>query len=236
MIIEETTLKKYYQMAITQQNRFLENDLIVVGDVHGQVHHLERLRYIVKNTGIDLLFLGDLMDRAENKGDDLRVLEIIKDLREHPQDHGLNSCDSLMGNHETMFLDACRNYAAMGLWEQNGGDVDSFDELSYHKQWLSELPLYKKVGQTLFVHAGIRPGINLKNQHKQDLIWIRDPFLAAHDFRCHGIKRVIHGHTPNFCGGVQVTHNRINLDSGAFHTGVLSVYNHRSGEIFQIDL
>ena len=236
MIIEETTLKKYYQMAITQQNRFLENDLIVVGDVHGQVHLLKALRLMLQDTGVNLLFLGDLMDRAENKGDDLRVLEIIKDLRENPQRQGLNSCDSLMGNHEAMFLDACRNYAAIGLWEQNGGDVDSFDDLSYHKQWLSELPLYKKVGQTLFVHAGIRPGINLKNQHKQDLIWIRDPFLAAHDFRCHGIKRVIHGHTPNFCGGVQVTHNRINLDSGAFHTGILSVYNHRSGEVFQIDL
>ena len=223
-------------MAITPQNRFLENDLIVVGDVHGQVHLLKALRLMLQDTGVNLLFLGDLMDRAENKGDDLRVLEIIKDLRENPQRQGLNSCDSLMGNHEAMFLDACRNYAAIGLWEQNGGDVDSFGDLSLHKQWLSELPLYKKVGQTLFVHAGIRPGINLKNQHPQDLVWIRDPFLAAQDFRCHGIKRVIHGHTPNFCGGVQVTHNRINLDSGAFHTGLLSVYNHRSGEIFQISV
>lgn len=236
MIIEETTLKKYYQMAITQQNRFLENDLIVVGDVHGQVHLLKALRDTVKDTGIDLLFLGDLMDRAQNTGDDHHTLNIVKDMRENPEKFGINSCESLLGNHEKMFLSACSNYLAVGLWEQNGGDVEGFSDLQCHQDWLRELPLYKKMGQTLFVHAGIRPGVNLKDQHPQDLVWIRDPFLAAHDFRCHGIKRVIHGHTPNFCGGVQVTHNRINLDSGAFHTGVLSVYNHRSGEIFQIDL
>jgi serine/threonine protein phosphatase 1 len=234
MLIEETTLKKYYQMAITPQNRFLENDLIVVGDVHGQVHLLRELRSLVKDTGINLLFLGDLMDRAQNTGDDSLTLEIVRDMRENPKKFGINSCDSLMGNHEKMFLSTCENPQAGELWAQNGGDLESFYDLQFHQNWLKKLPLYKKVGQTLFVHAGIRPGINLKDQHTEDLVWIRDPFLAAQDFRCHGIKRVIHGHTPNFLGGVQVTHNRINLDSGAFFTGKLSVYNHRSGEIFQI--
>lgn len=221
-------------MAITPQNRFLKNDLIVVGDLHGQIGLLKELHHMLEGTEVNLLFLGDLMDRAETRGDDLHVLEIIKDMREQPKEHGINSCESLMGNHEAMFLAACRNYLAIGLWEQNGGDVENFDELRYHQHWLSELPLYKKIGQTLFVHAGIRPGINLKNQHKQDLIWIRDPFLNANDFRCHGIKKVVHGHTPSFTGGVVVKPNRINLDSAAFHTGLLSVYNHRSGEIFQI--
>lgn len=234
MLIDETTLRKYYFMAITPQNRFLKNDLIVVGDLHGRVGLLEELQLMLMDTGSNLLFLGDLIDRAENKGDDLRVLEIVKDMREQPQEYGLNSCDSLMGNHESMFLDACRNHLAIGLWEQNGGSIDDLDEMRYHQHWLSTLPLYKKVGQTLFVHAGIRPGINLKNQHKEDLIWIREPFLSANDFRCHGIKRVVHGHTPSFTGGVVVKPNRINLDSAAFHTGLLSVYNHRSGEIFQI--
>lgn len=79
-----------------------------------------------------------------------------------------------------------------------------------HLAFLSELPLWHRHEDLLFVHAGLRPGIPLDDQDPEDLLWIRDDWL--HDTRDHG-PLVIHGHTPaevpQHCG------NRVNLDAGA---------------------
>jgi serine/threonine protein phosphatase 1 len=34
-----------------------------------------------------------------------------------------------------------------------------------------------RVGDYLFVHAGIRPGVPLEEQRGADLRWIREPFI-----------------------------------------------------------
>ncbi|SPJ23297.1 metallophosphoesterase [Palleronia abyssalis] len=79
-----------------------------------------------------------------------------------------------------------------------------------HKQFLADLPLYIEDGQYLFVHAGLRPGIDLKDQVEDDLIWIRDGWLDS--TKTHPWL-VVHGHTaldfPQHHG------NRVNLDGGA---------------------
>ena len=61
-----------------------------------------------------------------------------------------------------------------------------------HMAFLDACGLYRRVGGYLFVHAGIRPGVPLEAQTRDDLIWIREPFLTSTaDF---GFK-VVHGHT-----------------------------------------
>ncbi len=79
-----------------------------------------------------------------------------------------------------------------------------------HTRFLNDLPLYHETEELIFVHAGIRPGIPMRQQTEHDLIWIRDGFLE--DDTDHG-KLVVHGHTaleePTHFG------NRIDLDSGA---------------------
>ena len=73
------------------------------------------------------------------------------------------------------------------------------------------------MGDYLFVHAGVRPGIDLDRQSEYDLLWIRDTFLdSALD---HG-KVVVHGHTP--VDAPEVRPNRIGVDTGAFASGVLT--------------
>jgi serine/threonine protein phosphatase 1 len=72
-------------------------------------------------------------------------------------------------------------------------------------------------GGYLFVHAGIRPGINLSEQAQSDLRWIRSPFLE--DESDYGFV-VVHGHTIS--NSVEVTSNRIGIDTGAFCTGTLT--------------
>ena len=70
---------------------------------------------------------------------------------------------------------------------------------------------------TLFVHAGVRPGVPLDAQDPDDLVWIREPFLSSDaDFG----KVVVHGHTP--AEAPEVRPNRINVDTGAFFTGRLT--------------
>jgi serine/threonine protein phosphatase 1 len=74
-----------------------------------------------------------------------------------------------------------------------------------------------RFGDYLFVHAGIRPGIAIEEQNRYDLRWIREPFLS--DAKEHGCV-VVHGHT--IVGRVEERPNRIAIDTGAYHSGVLT--------------
>jgi len=86
-----------------------------------------------------------------------------------------------------------------------------------HRRFLDSRPASLLRGEVLFVHAGIRPGVDLTAQDETDLVWIRKDFLE--DDRDHGAL-VVHGHTAID----RVTHygNRLNLDSGAAYGGPLS--------------
>ncbi|MBC7137253.1 MAG: serine/threonine protein phosphatase [Defluviimonas sp.] len=86
-----------------------------------------------------------------------------------------------------------------------------------HIGFLRTLPTWFLRGDALFVHAGVRPGIDLREQVDDDLLWIRHEFLD--DTRDHGAL-VVHGHTalsaPTHYG------NRLNIDSGAAYGGPLT--------------
>ncbi|MEO1141239.1 MAG: hypothetical protein AAFW66_02680 [Pseudomonadota bacterium] len=72
-------------------------------------------------------------------------------------------------------------------------------------------------GDYFFAHAGVDPGVPLNSQNPHDLMWIREPFLF-HDMPLE--KVIVHGHTPQSTPEVKV--NRINVDTWAFATGVLT--------------
>lgn len=86
-----------------------------------------------------------------------------------------------------------------------------------HARWLDALPAWHLTPQALFVHAGVRPGVDLCAQAEDDLLWIRGDFHD--DSRDHGVL-VVHGHTPV----PRVTHfgNRLNIDTGATNGGPVS--------------
>jgi serine/threonine protein phosphatase 1 len=86
-----------------------------------------------------------------------------------------------------------------------------------HRAFLADCELSIRLGGCLFVHAGIRPGVPLEAQAREDLIWIREPFLESKaDF---GFK-VVHGHT--IVPAVEHHPNRIAVDTGGVRTGTLS--------------
>ena len=87
----------------------------------------------------------------------------------------------------------------------------------HHIKFLESLELYRQVGGYLFVHAGIKPQVSLKNQKEQDLMRIREAFSdyeKAHEYR------VVHGH--QISTDVEIKSNRIGLDTGFYEQGVLS--------------
>ena len=148
----------------------------------------------------------------------------------------------LKGNHEEMMVEALSgDITVYGHWLSFGGretllswGVESSiahglatpENLQDAAQavgtdvidWMSRLPLYHKHDGYLFVHAGIRPGVPLRKQGTEDLLWITNEFLDA-DTQ-HGMM-VVHGHSASE-GGPVIRSNRIGIDTGAYRTGRLT--------------
>lgn len=205
--------------------------IYAVGDIHGYTDQLDQaLARIEKDGGADarIVFLGDYTDRGPDScGVVARLLDGV---------NGDRNWTVLRGNHDRMF---CRfvtdgtvhdkGIKTSGLdWlhprlggtdtlRSYGVDTEAADLLAQaqakippeHLAFLETRPLYLETEDLIFVHAGIRPGVALKDQTEDDLIWIRDGFL---DHQGSHEKLIIHGHTaldtPEHFG------NRIDLDGG----------------------
>lgn len=86
-----------------------------------------------------------------------------------------------------------------------------------HRAFLESLDMSARFGDFFFCHAGVRPGVPIERQKSEDLIWIREPFLESKaDFGAV----VVHGHTP--APKPDIRPNRINIDTGAVFTGMLT--------------
>ena len=196
--------------------------VIAIGDVHGCADLLEAKLEQHRGSGAELILLGDLIDRSPAAGGDRRVLDTVMALQKDPDALGLAGVTVLRGNHEQMLLDALAENTpgpATRLWQSNGGDREILSFAYEHRDWFEGLPLSTIRGKYLFVHAGVRPGVALEKQCDLDLIWIRQPFLS----QPHGMPyTVVHGHTITWNHQIDQRPDRINLDTGAFCTGVLT--------------
>jgi serine/threonine protein phosphatase 1 len=222
--------------------------IYAIGDTHGRADLLEQVfaridadlrRYPV--TRPLQIFLGDYIDRGPKSAD------VIEQLIRRRKTHRV-IC--LKGNHEIYLPEFLRNPAILKTWGLYGGlttllsyglkpslnpGEEERAELAKaldrnlpqsHRQFLGALPLSFTCGDFFFVHAGIRPDEPLSRQRDEDLLWIRDEFLACEDaFE----KVVIHGHTPVM--EPEVRRNRINIDTGAYATGRLTCLRLEGNEI-----
>lgn len=206
-----------------------------VGDVHGCVDQLDDLhRSILADlrarpvTHAYLVHLGDYIDRGPSSAEVLeRLIAGVTGWTGHPE-------INLLGNHEAMLQDALggdRNLA--GHWLANGG-VAALESWRVpprtaprdwpkiiprsHIAFIDALPLFFELGDYLFVHAGVRPGVALSAQTRQDMLWIREPFLS---FTGRLPTVVVHGHTPEEAQPVVRPH-RIGIDTGAVLGGPLT--------------
>jgi serine/threonine protein phosphatase 1 len=211
-----------------------------VGDVHGRLDLLEHLLAKIHaelqhhpSEKTLLVFVGDLIDRGPASA---QVIERLRTYRRSGVETAF-----LLGNHEEVLLRILAGDAPLiTKWRWFGGSeclqsygVES-DRLSHlgdeealalvrsaipreHVEFLESFADSCRFGDYLFVHAGIRPGVDLEQQSQNDLRWIRAPFLS--DDRDHGFV-VVHGHT--IAAEAQLLPNRIGIDTGAYRTGVLT--------------
>jgi serine/threonine protein phosphatase 1 len=210
-----------------------------IGDIHGRLDLLDRLLGMIdeddKARGparTELIFLGDLVDRGP---DSVGVVERLMALRETRQ------VRFLMGNHEEVLLRAAEGdlralrfliriggretLLSYGISEAEYRGLD-FDELlallqprvpPSHIAFLSAFENWIELGDYLFVHAGLRPGVALEDQKTSDLCWIREDFLSHRE--SFG-KMIVHGHS--ITEDIDERPNRIGIDTGAFASGRLT--------------
>lgn len=210
----------------------------VIGDVHGCLDEVERLLDALAPTADDTLcWLGDYIDRGP---DPRGVIDRLIRLRsEGPR------CVFLKGNHEDMFLafmGAQGHHGDAFLW--NGGDATlasyGLDGLSgrdclerlppEHLEFLRGLRTHAHIGGCLCVHAGVRPTRPLNAQIEEDLLWIREEFLAhPHPFG----TTVLFGHTPHREVLLDPPY-KVGLDTGLVYGNRLSCLDIESTTLFQI--
>lgn len=215
--------------------------LYAVGDIHGELALLDQLLAMIAADGsrhperrMVLVFLGDYVDRGPNSQG------VLDRLIAGP----LPGTETrfLAGNHEAAMLDFIAEPVANARWLDFGGAEalasygvrasvgvrdkgrlkDLRDQLldrlpDTHRHFLAGLENYAVYGDYAFVHAGVKPGRALGRQQRDDLLWLREPFLsspARHE------KVIVHGHT--IVDAPEIRSNRIAVDTGAYATGVLT--------------
>ncbi|WP_062347337.1 metallophosphoesterase family protein [Novosphingobium sp. CCH12-A3] len=212
--------------------------IYAIGDIHGRLDLFEQLLARIDEddssrgpADTTLILLGDLVDRGP---DSRGVIERAMQLK------ASRKVRILAGNHEEMMLGGLRDEEIMrhflrhggretlfsyGLCaeEYSGGNVrEIFDRANQlvppeHIAFMEAMEDQIVVGDYLFVHAGIRPGVPLERQMPSDLRWIRREFLDHAEPHGH---LVVHGHT--ITDEPVLRHNRIGIDTGAFASGKLT--------------
>ncbi|MEM0986063.1 MAG: metallophosphoesterase family protein [Pseudomonadota bacterium] len=215
--------------------------IYAVGDIHGRADLLRRLMKLIEEDAAEapelrkvIVFVGDYVDRGFQSRDVIEYLAsgVLDQYETH----------FLKGNHEQAFEMFLSDPTFGPEWARFGGsetlmsygiqpprsktDKFGWEEVCAklnqalpleHRRFLNGLLMFKELGDYLFVHAGLRPGLSLAEQNERDFLWIREDFIndtGAFD------RMIVHGHTP-------VTepyrdYRRIGIDTGAYLTGKLT--------------
>jgi serine/threonine protein phosphatase 1 len=217
----------------------LENAIAyAIGDVHGCMRELLSLeRKIVTDAEAFagrklIILLGDYVDRGKDSA------RVIEHLLKPPPAGFQRIC--LAGNHEICMLAYLEGELPLEAWLALGGaetlysygldpahitrlyreEADSYIRENIppaHREFLRGLPVIAWSNEIVFVHAGIKPKIPLREQTVTDLTTIRTEFF---DHATELDRWVIHGHTP--VEFPRPDGRRLSIDTAAFRTGRLT--------------
>lgn len=218
-----------------------EENLYVIGDVHGCYHTLKALlEKIPKNSRI--IFVGDLCDRGLYSKD---VIELVMN----------NGYECVLGNHDYFMIDFVPKLLNSTLsdsekwWFDKGiGGKETIasykrdmETLKKHIEWLKALPLYIEVDHFFITHGFGLP--YYKNKDKKEAKTglannrIYDEEKWGHewekDWKNYQVYNIF-GHThyknpkfaPNYCC----------IDTGCVYGGELSALKLGSTEVISVDV
>jgi serine/threonine protein phosphatase 1 len=219
--------------------------IFAVSDIHGHYDEFIKLLKIVRfDEKYDkLVVLGDCVDKGpDSKKLLLKLMEMNKN----------GCCELILGNHEIMFLDTVLGKFPFKLYFRNGGkstflsfginfkekyySLEEIQNIISHSliRWLLQRPLYYETLDFIFVHAGIKPGIPLCNQNRDDLLWCREEFYKNYKSG----KKVIFGHVPvqmiHGKNDIYVSYNSIGIDTGAGGNKYLTMVDCYSLKVYQV--
>lgn len=210
--------------------------VFVMGDIHGACR---ALRQCLDRSNFDcesdhLIFLGDVSDGwPETKA---AVDELLR----------IRNLTCILGNHDWWTLEWMRTGKIEPVWYSQGGDatVKSYENgvPEEHLALLSKARLYYVYENKLFVHAGIDPFVPLEHQDQETFLWDRSlASLALHHYgrssrrKITSFDEVYIGHTPIAYPKPIKSLEVWMMDTGAGWSGVLSMMNIDSKEIFTSD-
>ncbi len=212
--------------------------IYAIGDVHGCAALFDAVLAAIESDDADrapadtaIVLLGDLIDRGPDSAGVIARARALQQRR---------NVRLLMGNHEEMFLAALDDDQTLRDFLRYGGRQTALsygiDPAAYHAADVAEVGVLLRshvpaddvafvagfehsvrIGDYLFVHAGVRPGVALEDQKPSDMHWIRGPFLSATDG--YGAV-VVHGHT--IFAKPEIMAGRIGIDTGAYSSGRLT--------------
>lgn len=224
-----------------------------IGDVHGRLDLLDELLAAIDLDNdrrgaarTHLVMLGDLIDRGPDSCGvverlrrlDLPGIELVVLCGNHEEallrliagERGLIDDWLTFGGSECLASYGVDPATLRGLSERAACELIQGAIPKAHQSFLQSFGDTVTIGDYLFVHAGIRPGVDLSMQLQRDLRWIRQPFLD--DERDHGCV-VVHGHTIS--DEVVELPNRIGIDTGAYRSGRLSAIGLEENERWFLD-
>jgi serine/threonine protein phosphatase 1 len=213
------------------------NKTFVLGDVHGAYRALAQ---VLERSSFDhktdrLICLGDVADGWPHTKQAIDELLKVKNLV------------YLMGNHDVWALQWMETREAPEIWLDQGGRAtcDSYADgiPESHLNFLRQAKPYFIEGNTLFVHAGVLPGMKAEECSHEILWWDRTMVQLARHISSQGrpqkitpYDEVFVGHTPiKFHHPVQYCEIWM-VDTGAAWDGVLSMMNVNTKEFFVSDV
>lgn len=214
-----------------------ESRVFVLGDVHGAYRALlqcfERSSFDVEND--TLIFLGDVCDGWPDTRLCIDKLLSVRNLV------------YVLGNHDWWMLEWIRSGKIEDIWYSQGGKatMDSYSRAAVpetHKHLLESALFFYELGEKLFVHAGINPAKSLHEHAPETFLWDRSLARMAIQYvndkeakLTPRYEEVFIGHTP-VSGGRPVQCGSIwMMDTGAGWSGVLSMMNVHSKEVYTSD-
>ncbi len=225
--------------------------IFAVGDIHGEYDKLVEMVGLIESyeraSNDKVIFLGDYVDKGP---DSCKVVDfLINYQKEDPENVII-----LMGNHDYHFATFSKKWATKdfskptiesyrrtnwnkrSLVEEYWYPIDTL-KIKEHRAFLKGLPQSYKTDKSnfFFCHAGIDPDKETWEQDPKTLMFIREKFTKAAEIDS-GYKYIVHGHHKLENGKVDIRHNRINVDTACFATGVLScvVLDDNTGEVVEV--
>lgn len=220
--------------------------IYAIGDIHGEHRLLDKMHEAIAFDLVDgapeevhFVYLGDYVDRGpDSKG----VLDRLI-FRMEQRDNVRRTF--LLGNHERGMFDFFMNpedaersdwldwggvqtLASYGIHIDNNAALPSEKRDAAialrevmppsHMDFFEKLSYAIEIGDFFFTHAGVSPNRPIHDQDVDDLVFIREPFLSWPEPLA---RMIVHGHTKTK-GEPEVKPHRINVDTGAFQTGILT--------------